>query len=411
MHTPVTRRSALEWVVIGLLALFAISIPSENAVTLPGIGSVTRLLGVLVVPLGLIALIEGGRVRLREPSLFLVVCAVLALWVVASYFWSLFPSTTMSQGITFLQLAAFVAMVWLYSRDAFVTRFLLQSFVFGVILAIAIGATSFFSSGEFRDVGPFNANGYAIIAAVAVPIAWYLATQWRSRLLTFVNYCYPLIAVFAVVISASRGGFITLLVALLVIPLTLNRLSVLRRVLLYLVLAVGAWLTVAYLPSAFPSLALSIERLADTGDELAGGDLTGRTTIWGVAVHFFLDKPITGIGTGAFPEAAAAQLGRPQAPHNTFLEAAVGNGLVGLLLFVGLFVITLVTILRMDSSRRAYLLVALAALVVGLMPSNAYNAKYLWFLLALLAHQSPVLYLSLGGTSDEEPAFDYARAQ
>ena len=164
-----------------------------------------------------------------------------------------------------------------------------------------------------------------------------------------------------------------------------------------ILLAGGAWLAIAYLPTVFPTLAESIERLSHTGDELAEGDLTGRTTIWGVAFDLFLERPILGIGTGAFQQAAAPEFGRPMSPHNTFLEAAVTNGLVGFLLFSGMFAIALVTVLQMGKTSRVYLLIALATLVVGSIPSNAYNAKHLWFLLALLAHQSPVLYLSASG--------------
>lgn len=68
--------ASVSQVALGALALFVFSIPAENGVTLPGIGSLSRLIGILALVTAGIALVNRGVVRLRAPSLFL--CAALA---------------------------------------------------------------------------------------------------------------------------------------------------------------------------------------------------------------------------------------------------------------------------------------------------------------------------------------------
>lgn len=105
-----------------------------------------------------------------------------------------------------------------------------------------------------RDVGGLNPNWFAIVCSFAVPIAWGLAIKARRPFTFLVNALQPALAVFAVVPSASCGGFLTLLVALEVTPASLVRLGLACQLLVF-ALVVGAALgTFVAAPQVFTRL-------------------------------------------------------------------------------------------------------------------------------------------------------------
>lgn len=254
----------------------------------------------------------------------------------------------------------------------------------------------------FRDVGSFNANGFAMVASLGIPMAWYVqARDWRASsasrrplLLRVMNSAYPIAALAALVLSASRGGLFVMLTCLLIVPLTIDRLAWWRRLLLAVVLAASTAALAQVAPIVFPNLQASIDRLSGASDELATGTLTGRTTIWTHGFEMLWDAPVTGSGAGSFPYLHQRLTGEYKAAHNAFLTVAVGSGVVGLALFVSLIVLALVSVLSSKQEVRPYLLVLLCGAVVTMLPANTEGSKFLWFVLALTASQAPIYLVS-----------------
>jgi O-antigen ligase len=380
------------------LAVFVFSIPSENGVAIAGVGSLSRLLGAFAFGMGLASLFGQGRLRFRVPSLFLVATLAFSVWGVATYFWSLAPQVTMGRIVTMAQLAVLVWLVHQVARSERDRDVLMHAFVLGCYLIIAIGVTTFVTGagGGFRDVGNFNPNGFAIVSALGIPMAWSLLLRRSFPRMQVLHALYPLFAIVAVVLAASRGGFVTALVALAIIPLTMSRLGAWRRLALFATVALASLAAFAWVPQAFPTIEQNIARLSETDEELLGGTLTGRTNIWSAGVEAFLGDPVQGTGMGTFNQAIVPYYGRPRSPHNAFLSVAVGTGLIGLILFVALIAIVLIGVLA-RSERRLEYLVLLTALVVGMMPTNSDNDKFVWLILGLLASARPILIHVEGG--------------
>ena len=221
-------------------------------------------------------------------------------------------------------------------------------------------------------------------------VAWGLMLRRTYPWLQALNTAYPLFALAAVVLAASRGGLITALIALAIVPLTLPRLSAWRRLVLFGAVASLTWAAFALLPGTLPDLERNLERLARVEEDLLDGTMTGRTTIWAAGVEVFVNSPIVGVGVGAYARAIEPILGRYAGAHNAFWSVAVTSGLVGLVLFAGMFMITLTGVLA-NPDRRTEYLVLFAALVVTMMPSNYENSKFVWFVLALLSSARPVM--------------------
>ncbi len=403
--TRASRTGSLaRWAVM----VFIASIPSENGVAIAGLGSLSRLLGVAAFGLTLLAAFHKGGLRVRAPSLYIVCAAAFGAWLLASYFWSAFPEVTLSYVFTLFQLLVLAWLVHETCRSEAEMASLMQAFVLGAHLLIAITLVRVLGSSDigFRELGAFNPNGFAIVASLAIPMAWFLqardaravGTQLRPLALRLLNSLYPIAALVAVVLAASRGGLLVMLTCLLIIPLTLHHLAWWRRLVLALALA-GATTALALLaPSAFPNVQASIERLTGVTDELATGTLTGRTTIWSQGVELFLRSPVVGSGAGTFADLHQLATGEYRAAHNAFLAVAVGSGVVGLLLYVALIALALLAALGAGREVRPYLLVLLAALIVAMLPANTDNDKFMWFALTLVGSRAPI-FLVAGPTS------------
>lgn len=388
----VAERPSLRTAVTWLLALFVFTLPVEDLVTLPGIGSVTRLVGLAMVPVALLALIEGGRVRVRLPSLFLLPSAAFVLWTVASYFWSVAPERTLGPIITTVQLLIFVWLVWEFARSAGALATLMQAFVLGNYGALGFAMFLLFQETTMaRDTGR-DPNEFATVLAWGIPIAAWLVARGSGGLLRAVNLAYPVLVVVGIVLSASRGGLLAALIALLAIPFLIAGMGVVRRLVILLVLSAAVTAAFVWVPAQFPQLYANLDRLGDVGTELTEGTLTGRTIIWREGMRIFMSSPITGVGAGAASGLYVQTfLGRERVAHNTFLQIATETGAVGVLLFLVMIACAAAGIPRMQRAFRPFALVLLAAIVVGMMPLTIGTKKFTWFALALLASQAPVV--------------------
>ena len=78
--------SIVGTIAIGALALFVFGIPTENRVSIPGIGSLSRLIGVVAFGLAVVSLFGRGSMRFRTPSLFLLIAAAFVTWSAVTVF-------------------------------------------------------------------------------------------------------------------------------------------------------------------------------------------------------------------------------------------------------------------------------------------------------------------------------------
>jgi O-antigen ligase len=388
--TSVDLHALTAW----LLGLLVFTIPFEEIVSIPMIGSTTRLVGIVVLPVAVIALATRDRLRIRLPMLFTLVAAAFVVWNLATYFWSYEPAATLRAVFTYAQLLAIVWLIAEFCHERRRMLALMQAFVLGNCVAFVITAYNVFTvtDATFRDIGRFDPNEFATFLALGIPMVAILLAERRGMTLHAINLIYPFIATFGVVLAASRGGLLVCLVALAAIPVAMARLTVVVRVALFAVVVAASWSSFIVAPQLFPDLDRNVERLQTTGEELTGGTLTGRRDIWRQTVTLLQDAPIIGVGSGATRYALTeTDLGRGYAVHNAFLSVAAGTGAIGAVLFAGLFVIALVSVAHADRRDRPYHIVLAAALIVSTMPINSEVDKYTWFVLVLLALQRPIL--------------------
>lgn len=398
------------------LLVFVMVIPWERNVAVPGLGAIGTPFGLIAAALAVLASVRNGRLILRQPSAFMAVMALFVLWSVVSYFWSVQPMSTLGRSVTYAQLFVMVWLIWQLCKTQQEHRALLQAYVVGGYVAVAGVLVAFVTGGWGEATTGFrlsffggNPNWLALAIALGIPMAWHLIITGSRQYLQVLNACFIALAVLAIALTGSRGGFITATVAMIVIPLTFWHLGLLRKLALLGLLGAGLYSAFIVLPEA------NMERLLTTREEVATGTLTGRTRIWSAGLDVVQSDPtvsLFGAGSGNFGAAIAASHGAASAAHNAYLSILVGNGLVGLTLFMGLLLLALAPVLALKSPLRQLYFALWLTLCVALFPANLETQKSVWFTLALLSTASAYVLgrASESGTSSRESTVRGVRA-
>jgi len=389
------RRPWLPALAFAALWLFVFTVPWEDSVLLPGIGTASRFAGLVAFAVGLASVARKGGVALRRPAAFLLPFALLCVWTVLSIEWAPDRGDGIAYAATLVQLFLMSWLVWQQCRDATDRRRLMQAYVLGCYVSVASTVAQYLSGNAFAGsaqerfaAAGFNPNYLASTLALGIPLAWHLVLSGRSRVVALLNFLAIPAVLVAIVLTGSRGGLITAVLALSVVPLTYAKLGPRVQVAVVVGLALVGLAAYWLAPSFEESLPTGIERFAEIPEQLQSGDLTGRGRIWLAGVALFRYNPIVGVGSGGFAEAVRPYLGEARTAHNAFLNVAAQTGVIGLALFVAtLAIVGLPFVVSLAGDRIVYL-VLLATVALILMPSTLENGKQVWFTLSLAASRS-----------------------
>lgn len=370
----------------GALWLFVFVVPWELFITFPGFGTIGRLVGATAFGLGVLDVILRGR--MRPPSAFHVLALLFLFWSGASAFWSIDAEVTQLRVETYAQLIVLAWLVWELAQTPERQRGLLQAYVLGAYVSIAdtllhyLGGTTV-ATGRYAAAG-FNPNDLGFTLVLGLPMAWYLAVTHSRGLLMWVNRLYVPLGLAAVLLTASRGSVIPAAIATLIVPWMLPNTRLRTKVATGAVVIAASIFVLMFVPQS------TWERLAATTTEIQSGDFSGRGAFWKAGLDVFRQHPILGVGAGTFAQAIEPAIGAARAPHQTFLAVLVGQGLIGLALFLGMFAAVLLPVRRMPEAERKFWIVVFATLAIGLQPRTWDYRKPLWFVLAVaVAHGAP----------------------
>jgi O-antigen ligase len=366
----------------GLLLLFAFAIPWEYSLDLgEPLGNIARVAGLVLLLVAVPAVLQAGRMRTPGPMQWLVLA--FYLWFCCSYFWTIEPLATLEKMRGFFQEMMIVWLVWEFADSPRDLRLLLDAFIAGSwVLALLTLAN--FSSAEALAASQIrfvaegqDPNDVARFLDVGFPLAALLlnsARRWPERLLAL---GYLPLGLVAVLLTASRGGFLAAVVALAGCVLLLTRGHAKRALAAALalpVLAVGLWF-------AIPRE--TFDRLATIPSQLQSGDLNQRLNIWDAGWHAFVRSPIVGSGAGSFTSAAGTN--PLDTAHNTALSILVGGGLCALALAVAIAALAARAALQTRGPIRLALTTALLVWGVASLVDTVEENRTTWLLLGLVA--------------------------
>lgn len=369
-----------------LLLAFVFSVPWQNAVVIGGSRTLSSAIGAAALVATLITCITENRIV--KPPAYLLALFAFVVWQFATYLWSIDSPSTLSRLLTLAQILVFVWLVTELCTGEHEKALLLQAFVIGCVVVCLLLIQAYLS-GQYLDANryapsSFNTNESADIIAVGVVMA-FLANTYRERGAVFwLNIAFVPLALFSVLLTASRSGFIVTCIAMSAFPVVLRSAKPAYRLMwLLAVLVVFAGLFFGL--SGNEKLQANIQRVTFSTDTYSLRTLTGRTTIWTAGLNVFAEHPLVGTGSGTFASAAQDELGASKVAHDLFIEVGADSGSVGLALLLAVLASALVTLLTRNDGRIGLYLVLFLALLTTSLVANVATSKAFWFGLALLS--------------------------
>jgi O-antigen ligase len=204
----------------------------------------------------------------------------------------------------------------------------------GILMSrgITIGSVNTRIEGRVISSGIFaDPNDLAMTLVVGIPFIYhffFLECLVIKRALLLVSGGLIL---YCILLTGSRGGMLGL--AIVMYLLLRNKTGTIIGVFLVLICLVG-------LLSVAPSS--TVERINEAS--LSEGTGYDRIVHWYDGWRMFLSNPINGIGMNNYPEYA-----RGYVAHNSFVHVAAETGIMGILIWIGLFYFSFKNTLSIES--------------------------------------------------------------
>lgn len=378
--------NALGKAAFACLWCFVFVLPWDVYAELPVVGSIPRLVGIVASGVGVVYIV--ARQRIRPLTSFHVLMLVFVLWAAMTMLWTIDQDATRTRLLTYLQLAVLVWLIWEIAWSPQRTRALLGAYVLGVSLAAGATIHDYLSGvhaagypGRFNGLD-VNPNELGMTLALGLPMAWYVSLSHPHRRVARLWQLYLPLALTAILLTASRGAFLTTLVALAIIPATQGRLP-LRTKAALCALAVGSLvLAASFVPEA------TLERLQTTRADIESGYFGNRGFIWRAGLEVAREHPLVGVGAGAFGPAVEPSLNFQWSSHSVPISILVEDGGLGLLIFLAMFAAAFTAVRPLPRLPRRFGIVLLLTLGVGSLSLEWGYRKQFWFVLGIVAAEA-----------------------
>ena len=367
----------LAW---ALLLLFVFAIPWEYSLDIgEPLGNVARIAGLVALLAAAPAILLARRVRTPGPVQWLALA--FFLWFCCTCFWTIEPHATLARVRAYFQVIMPVWLVWEFAESAEDLRDLLCAYVAGSWVLAALTIASLASpeaAGQVRFVAEGqDPNDVARFLVLGLPMSALLlegGTRLPGKLLAF---AYVPVGLAAVLLTASRGGFLAALIALGGCLLLVGRRLPKRFFAVALslpVIATAIWFLAPH---------ETLTRITTIPEQLQHRDLNQRMNIWQAGWHAFAHAPFFGTGAGTFVD--AARTAPIDTAHNTALAVAVEGGIIALILAAAIVVASGQAVLETKGPVRIALATALLVWVVTSMVATVEQSRSTWFLIAVIA--------------------------
>lgn len=314
------------------LGAYAFFIPFDQLLSLgePGGMTLTKVLGVAIIPVLFLKGSMENRLRAPEPIMFLWV--VLVLYGVISALWAIQPALAVGRIPTAVGLILVYVMAAIYKVRKSELDMLTWCILCGGILAAVLTIYNFRSLGSAAratvQIGErtalLNQLAFDLLLPVSICLEKVLSNRQLMKKALFGLFLG--IVIFAIIITGSRGALAGLGVLFIVYVLSAKK----KLSIVSIILVIGIVVLIAT-PVFF------LERLEESVEK--GG--AGRTTIWMNGLKALDRYWLTGAGLNNFPEAyrevayfTPYSLGLGRASHNLYLGIFVEFGIAGFLLML-----------------------------------------------------------------------------
>jgi O-antigen ligase len=362
------------------LVVFAVFIPIEEVALIGGLGTLSRLAGILFA-------VSYGAPRLGRLAFGAMPPAAWAYfaWALISLGWAVDPNVAWAELSTLIQLFVIALLVadfvirrpsivrpllWAYSISA------AASAIVGIVVFIDVGV------GTQRAAAITNQNPaqFAAILLPAFVFGLYEVVNARQRVLGAV---VALLSALGIVVSGTRGAWVAVLVVLVLV--VLREASLRQRI--AAIASVLALVVALYSVPGVPDILVN-----RAGNAVSSGG-AGRTDIWTIGAKIYESSPLLGVGYANFPVAYTQDLVRSTnvtytlagyGPHNLVVGTLAELGPIGLLLLAA-FVAPYLLRRGLGSEAAAVQASMVSLVAIALFLDIFANRKQVWLVIGIAA--------------------------
>lgn len=394
MRGAVRGRLGLAYKLAVLLYVLAVVILSYRE----GLSIFAKGAGLLLVGLFLLRAV-ASREKIFLPTEYKLLFAWFLVGVVSSTI-SDQPGTALSRVLTLLQVypITFIIsnfIVWNGDSRFYWLCLVLAAAISGVV---TLANPVEFSDWDGRIFGTLeNANAFAALLAGATAVCFAAMAGERPTIVRAFAGVLAAFFIYLTVRTGSRMGMLATVVAAVTVGVCyqaarkgrgLKRATVIVAV----GLALGAGIAYLYTSTEFSKRYAALQEAIEAGDFSATSDtsLYGRARLYQKAFEIFLEEPLVGVGLDVFRTAALEFHTIGNNAHSNYMEVLAGTGIVGAVLYYGIYYVWWRRLLRARSLLRdprfsTQLMVAFAMAMIILVLDVAWVSYYEKLMLMLLA--------------------------
>lgn len=361
---------------VWLFVLYFFLAPMEDQLT-GSIGTLGRYLALVIVFTGVVELKGKLLLRLDVRNTCMLLLMILT---VLSIIWSVDWDSTLGRFQPYMllpSLCLFTSMLCFteYEYDWITTASIVGgtlTAIYTLLMGNTITALGRMVMNEAND--PNNLAAQFLLPAA---LAWGRIMQNKGWHRVVYISVFAFIT-FSLLMTGSRGGFVSLIMVILVYMLLSG---VLKNIYVFLLTFLMAVLLVSFLPQLLPE---ALSRRMFMVENYTGGG-AGRRELWAIAVHGILPHVgFLGFGAGSAGIKMQEQIGYIKGIHNTYLTMIVEYGVLGLPAFL-----TMLVSFYSNMKKRNYIIGAsmLAGICVTIFFLDSYAKKFFWNVILLLTIQ------------------------
>lgn len=397
-HWSLNRGHLVTFIALYLFSIVLYFRPYELIPALSSLTSMAFVIGMITLAIYAVSqvVVEGNlTARPREINLILlfVVTAFISMPLATNpgEAYDTFTDVLLKAVLIFIVLVNVIRTEWRFK--------LMVGLAFAVSIYLSFNAVNDYTNGVFREgyayqnnqriggsIGGLfgNSNDLALHLVTMVPLAVGFAFVNKNIIRRLVYIALAGVFVAAIVVTFSRGGFIGLVLTLLVLARKLGRKNKFLST-GALVVAISAVLIFA--PGAyFGRIASIMNSAADFT-----GSSTQRTEILKRSIWVTLRYPLTGVGMGNFHYKSVQEL----VTHNAFTQVSSEMGIPALVIYLMLMIYPLRKLRRIeaetlgDPQRRKYHYwsIAVQTSIIAYMVSSFFaSVAYQWYIYYLVGY-------------------------
>lgn len=358
-----------------LVIIYSMLTPVENIFSFFGGRSLNRYLAYLIVPLAILYIIKTKKLKNAR---IIKILLMIGSYILLSIIFNQNVIESISGFITILTVIFLTILIFaidinereykiLKKMNIYVMLFVALNMVLGTSLVVIESGRISFSSG-------IDQNVLAVSLTIPFLIIVDNLNKKKTRKKIF-RIVYLIIILYAIILTGSRGGLLSLAGATSVYLLLSSRKSISKKIKIsFITIAISALLFIGF-PILIPEVI--IDRFSISSVVSSGG--TGRVEIWSNAFQIFRDSSIINqlFGNGYYSSVSLfrSYFGRGVGMHNDFVTLIIELGIIGFMIFVYLYSF----LIKRSIKYKGFLSVSiLTSLILGSIGVDLIFRKFFW---------------------------------